>query len=89
MLHTMGKRIAQQQTMSRRWKRSRHSSQPASAGPSASTMSAAMLANTCRGITSISICFSRSLRNGLRKLQPVPMRTTMVKNIRPFAAEKM
>ena len=43
---------------------------PASAGPSASTMSAAMLANTCRGITMISTCFSRSLRNGLRKPSP-------------------
>lgn len=45
--HTMGKRMAQQHTMSTRWNTSRHVNHSLLLGLSSSVMMMAMLANTC------------------------------------------
>ena len=42
-----------------------------------------MFAKTCIGMTIMRTFFSRSFRNGFKKLHPVPMRTTTVNNISP------
>mmetsp|Transcript_63199 Transcript_63199/g.112779 ORF Transcript_63199/g.112779 Transcript_63199/m.112779 type:complete len:90 (-) Transcript_63199:739-1008(-) len=88
MDQTMGSRMAQQQTMSKILKTSRHVLQLLFPSFNVSTTIIATFTITCKGKTTIMMRLSFSPRKGLMKDQPVPIKRITTNKQIPFMVKK-